>query len=386
MSPATKTIDVGGQLPVTILTGFLGSGKTTLLSRLLKTAALTNTAVIVNELGDVGLDHILVQAPADEMVLLNDGCVCCSIRGDLVITLQELLAKRITGELPPFERVVVETTGLADPAPLLQTIITDDDIKDHLKLDGVVTVVDAVNGFGQLDRHFESVKQAAVADRIVISKVDLVDTATLNDLEARLQRLNPSAHIFAAVHGELPPERLFGLGLERVGKESTDVESWLSEAAHDQAARAGQPHATAHHHAPSGVHRHDDGVCAFSIRYDGTIHPAGVKLWLDLLSAFQGPRLLRVKGLLNVMGEPLVVHVVQHLSHPPVMLDGWPDDERHSRIVFITHDLDRATIEQTLEALSFSPGRASHQRLIDPGDYAQFTRILERVQPTSGQK
>ena len=197
----------GRRLPVVLITGFLGSGKTTLLSRILQHKDMANTAVIVNEFGEIGLDHMLVETPTDddEMVLLNSGCLCCTIRGDLVDTLKNLLIKRQKGEIPAFERVVVETTGLADPAPILLTILSDELIPLWFVLDSVVTVVDAFNGRGQLDTHFESVKQAAVADRIVLSKTDIADKPKIEGIRKRLEKLNPGAKIQEVSHGDVDP-------------------------------------------------------------------------------------------------------------------------------------------------------------------------------------
>jgi G3E family GTPase len=217
MNEINKIGPEGSRLPVVLITGFLGSGKTTLLSRILQHPDMGNTAVIVNEFGEIGLDHMLLETPTDEdeMVLLNSGCLCCTIRGDLVNTLQDLLLKRQKGEIPAFERVVVETTGLADPAPILLTILSDELISQWFILDSVVTVVDAFNGSGQLDTHFESVKQAVVADRIVLSKVDITDAATIKNIRARLLTLNPGADIREVSHGDVDPYTLLNIGFAR---------------------------------------------------------------------------------------------------------------------------------------------------------------------------
>lgn len=385
-SLSLQALGLSVTFPVTVLTGFLGSGKTTLLKQFLTHPQTHNTAVIVNELGEVGLDHLLIHSPTDETVLLDNGCVCCTLRGDLSATLQELVAARVEGRIPPFERVVIETTGTADPVPLLQTILEDSDVQPFFRLDGLITVVDALNGESQLDQHFQSVKQAAVADRIVISKPDLVDEPGLERLARRLQHLNPGVPVDVAAHGRMPPARLTGASLDPRYARGGDVEAWLSESACAALEKARAASAACdHEHGPDEAsHHHADAVQTFSVRRDSVIHPAGLKLWLDLLSIFQGPRLLRVKGILNVAGRPVVVNLVQHASHPPESLDSWPGDDRDTRIVFITHGLQRADLESTLEALDFEPQVRAGTKHIDAADYQRFTGILARFRGAAG--
>lgn len=360
----TGRAENGELLPATILTGFLGSGKTTLLNRLLLHNGMANTAVIVNEFGEVGLDHLLIETPDESMVLLDSGCLCCAILGDLVQTLQTLLAKRITGAVPAFERVIIETTGLADPAPILHTLIADPDVTKYYRLDSVVTVVDAVNADGQFDRHFESVKQAAVSDRIVISKTDLATEDEVSHLIERLERINPGATVFRAVSGDINPDRLFGTDVTSLQERTGGIDGWLDT----------DPHEDAH------SHRHADGIRTFTVTRDRPVEPAGLELWLDLLASYQGPNLLRVKGLLNVAGKPVVVHAVQHLFHPPQWLDAWPGDDRRSRVVFITHGIAKPDIDRTLDALDFQPLPPNGGRTLQPADYARFLSLVKRFE------
>ncbi|MGQ0751000.1 MAG: CobW family GTP-binding protein, partial [Betaproteobacteria bacterium] len=284
--------------PVAIITGFLGSGKTTLLNRLLQRPEMAGAAVIINEFGEIGLDHLLIATPSENTVLLSSGCLCCTVRGDLVETLADLYRKRRDAAIPSFDRVIVETTGLADPVPILQTLVTDPELAPFFGLDSVVTLVDAVNGAQQLDQHPESVKQAAVADRLLLTKTDLASTEATAGLRARLARINPGARISSPVRGEADPGELFGAGMDGTGNAAA-VQRWLGEA---EFARA-----EAHHHEHD-VNRHDDHIRAFCIHHDAPVSAAGLEVWLNMLAALRGARLLRVKGLLNVDGAPVAIH------------------------------------------------------------------------------
>ena len=327
---------------VSLLTGFLGSGKTTLINALLKHPDMGETAVLVNEFGEIGLDHILVEKIDEETVLLNAGCLCCSVRDDLARALRELYIKRVKGDIPPVRRVLIETTGLADPAPIIHTLMTDPIISNRYALDGIVTTVDAVNGPAQLDSQVESVKQAAVADRLVVTKPDLVDADDLADLEDRLGAINPGAPIHRAVMGALDPDALFDAGLYDPKTKSLDVQRWLRDEAY------AEQHD--HHH---DVNRHDDRIRAHCLVLDRPLRWEAFVTWIQTLIAVNGEDLLRIKGIVDIEGQdgPIAVHGVQHLFHEPVRLPEWPDDDRRSRIVFITRGIEREVIEKPLARL-----------------------------------
>jgi G3E family GTPase len=341
-------------IPVTLLTGFLGSGKTTVLNHILKQPGMADTAVIVNEFGEIGLDHLLVESATDDVVLLNSGCLCCTVRGDIADTLLNLFVGRASGKVPYFVRVVIETTGLADPAPILHTLISDPLVAGRYSLDGVVTVVDAVNGAGTLDRQPEAVKQAAVADRLLLSKTDLAGPDGLGVLEARLAALNPGAPMIKVALGDVDPALLFNLGFYDPQSKTVDVQRWLR----DEAFAGGHTHAHEAEHGHGGgepldVNRHDDRIRAFCIVREEPISWSALATWLDALATMRGDDLLRLKAIVALSdrpGEPVVVHGVQHLFHPPVLLPQWPSDDHRTRMVFITRDLPREAIEKTLVA------------------------------------
>ena len=342
-------MDVGDQIPVSVITGFLGSGKTTLLSRLLKHPGMGRAAVIINEFGEVGLDHDLVAAATDDAVVLEGGCICCTVRSDMVETLRSLFLRRTKGELPPFERVLIETTGLADPAPILHTLMVDPLVATRYRLDSVVATVDAVNAATQLDRHAEPVKQVAVADRLLVTKTDLArDPASQRDLdrlEDRLARLNTAAPIQRVVDGEVDPELLFGAGLYDPKTKHPDVARWLHEEAYASEHRHDHDHAGHDHH-------HDSAIRAYCIYRDAPMDWSTWVGWLEALIATRGNDILRMKGILNVTGldAPVAVHGVQHLFHPPALLEAWPSDDRRSRLVFITQNIGEEAIRMMLDA------------------------------------
>jgi G3E family GTPase len=367
------------RIRVSLLTGFLGSGKTTLLARFLRHPGMASTAVIMNEFGEIGLDHELLQAPEEEIVLLNNGCLCCAVLGDLITTLHNLKRKRAENEIPWFDRVVVETSGLADPAPILHTLITDQEITTWYRLDTIVTVVDAVNAMTQLDRHFESVKQIAVADRIVLSKTDLCAACELEQLIICVRRLNPGAHIRRAVFGEIGSEILFHRESRPEAEIAVGLQAWVDAARSDEHQSGGMSPALHHGH---GDRRHlqEGEIRTFAFCLDQPLHPVGVRMWLDQISVFRGPNLLRVKGILNVEGRPTVVHAVQHLFHSPEELEHWPSEDHRSRIVFITHKLSRVDIEASLSLLTFRPEapRLAPGKL-DAATFARFSAAMKRM-------
>jgi G3E family GTPase len=357
MRDSATGVDVS--VPVTLITGFLGSGKTTLLNHLLGEPALARSAVIVNEFGAIGIDHLLVCVPSENMVLLDTGCLCCTVRGDLVQTLSELDAKAQSGAIPAFTSVVIETSGLADPVPVLETIVGHDALRRVYRVQDVVTVVDAVHGAGQLDSYPESVKQVAVADAILVSKVDLADRAIVSALRARLGRLNPGAEVHEVIRGAIDPAVLLRGQPGDSAAAPDRFERWLAQT-HDDA-------------PPSHAHRHD-GVESHSFCRDMPITRAGLVMWLDMLTALRGANLLRLKGLLNVEGEPVVVNAVQTVVHEPARLAAWPSGDRRSRIVVIGRDITREDIERTFAAFDYAPPARSGT--IDPGAYGRFVEAM----------
>jgi G3E family GTPase len=360
--------------PVSIVTGFLGSGKTTLLNRLLRDPGMARAAVIINEFGEIALDHLLVATPAENTVLLANGCLCCTIRGDLVETLSDLLARRGAGGIPAFDRVLVETTGFADPVPVLRTLASEETIAPRLRAGAVITVVDGVNGESRLDDSPEAVKQAALADCLLVSKTDLAEPAALAKLRRRLARINPAARVHEFVRGEIAPAQLFETALLDPASRCDAVERWLNE---DAYAIVGPARRAA---------RHTDGIRSFAVRHEEPVTGAGLTAWLNLMATLKGARLLRVKGIVNVAGSPVAVHVVQSVIHEPLALESWPSADHGTRIVFITRGMERSEIEATLPALGLDAKPRTAGAAIDPAAYARFVRAAAGFRSREGRE
>jgi G3E family GTPase len=337
--------------PVTLLTGFLGSGKTTLLNRILRDPAMGETAVLINEFGDVSIDHLLVREASEKVMVMSNGCICCSVAGDMVQALRDLYFRRANGEVPAFTRVIIETTGLADPAPIMHTLIEMPLVAARYSLAGIVTTVDAEHGERQLDEHMESVKQAAVADRIVLTKTDRVGRDTVTALTARLNKLNPAAPVIESVSGEVDAARLFDTGLYQPGNKTPDVARWLAAEAYRPVARRNDLPAPQSKAAAAG--RHDDRIRAFAVIIDQPVAWPQLVDALETLTTLRGAQLLRIKGIINVAGDPRprAIHAVQHTIYPAATLPAWPDADHRTRLVFITRDLDEDAVRTTLDSL-----------------------------------
>ena len=364
-------------IPVAILTGFLGAGKTTLLNFLLKDPFLADAAVIINEFGDVGIDHLLVERADENVIEMASGCLCCTIRGDLIDTIHDLLARRCRGEIKAFNRIVIETTGLADPAPVLHAVMSEPGLLAACRLEGVITVVDAFNGMATLDAHPEAVKQVAVADRIVLTKVDLLVGREGEDMLfaiiARLRKLAPAARLLTTHRNEATAERLFTMGLFDPRTRTADVQNWLAAEAYEIGEKRGRRNRRAqahddhgHHHGHDHDHhdhdhhhhdvsRHDEHIRSFSFSDANAISPQGLELFMELLKSYHGANMLRMKGIVKVSDDPsrpVVLHGVQHVFHPPVRLPAWPDKDERTRLVFIVKDIEKPMIEGLFRAFT----------------------------------
>jgi G3E family GTPase len=350
-------------IPVSVITGFLGSGKTTLLNRLLQHDGLRNSLVIINEFGEVGLDHLLVSAPSENLRLLENGCLCCEMRGDLIETLTDVAIKRARGEIPAFDRILVETTGLADPVPIVQTVVTDKELGLLFTLDSVVAVVDAAHVLSQLDVQDEIRKQIAVADVLLLSKTDLVDDEVVAAVEAAARAINPGAEIIQVLHGIVDPKLLFGRSGERTAR---DIARWLAPDDRGDGERT--------------YRLHTAEMKTFTLYRDAPVTLPGLATWLSMLAGYKGAHLLRVKGIVNVDGEPHVIHAVQTIVHEPEALERWPSDDRRTRIVFIVREIERADIERTFTAFDM-PASLGKGLEIDPAVYEQFVNAARNFIP-----
>ena len=354
------------RIPVSIITGFLGAGKSTLLNRLLRDPDMRDTAVIINEFGEVGIDHLLVESSGDAMVELSNGCLCCTVRGELTDTLVSLREGLTAGRIKALRRVVIETTGLADPAPVIQSIIGEPDISRDFALDGVITLVDAVNGLSTLDHHQEARRQVAMADRLVVTKKTLAAPGALPALEARLSTLNPIASV---IDGDTPDAARFAMlacGLYDPATKIADVSRWLHDEASHHHHHDDDHHRDGHHH-----HHHDDSIRSFSIIHDRPIEPAAIGMFVDLLRSAHSEKLLRMKAVVQLADDPdrpLVLHGVQAVFHQPERLPRWPDpSDRRTRMVLITKDLPPEFVQSLFDAFTGTPrvDQADRQALED---------------------
>jgi G3E family GTPase len=363
------------RIPVSIITGFLGAGKSTLLNRLLKDPVMQDAAIIINEFGDVSIDHMLVESSGDGIIELAEGCLCCTVRGELVDTLAELMDGIQTGRVKPVKRVVIETTGLADPAPVMQSVMGNPVIAQNFALNGVITVVDAVNGLATLDNHDEAVKQVAVADRLIVTKRKLGDQATLAQLTERLSALNPRAVIEDGDSETWNAASMLDNGLYDATDKVADVSRWLGEEAekdahhhdahhhdhhHEHDEHYGHDHeGHHHHHHHHDVNRHDASIRSFSILHDKPIEPMAIDMFIDLLRSAHGEKLLRMKAIVQLSDNPdrpLILHGVQKIFHAPERLAAWPDpSDRRTRMVLITKDLPEAFVQDLFGAFTGTP-------------------------------
>ncbi|MBC7781330.1 MAG: GTP-binding protein [Proteobacteria bacterium] len=364
------------RLPTLLLTGFLGAGKTTLLNAMLAGKEMSRSLVIINEFGAIGIDHLLVATPAENMRLLESGCLCCEMRGDLVETLESAVALWHRSGGRTFDRVLIETTGLADPVPIIQTLVADESLACNFTLDRVVTLVDGVNGRTQLQTVAAAVKQVVVADTLVVSKTDVASVDTLGGLNAWLEELNPLAARHVVIKGVVP--EALDIELRMSAARRREVEDWGGERFKKQTGT----YRTGHRHSANELtrgHTHADAIVSFAFRFSAPATQAGLAVWLGSLARLQGDRLLRMKGIVNVAGRPVVVHTVQSIVHDPQPLLAWPDEHHDSRLVFIGRDLDPREIERSFEALQMTESLASSVTVpgtLNVADYEAFVKAM----------
>ena len=349
------------RIPVTLVTGFLGSGKTTLVNRMLKARSHAHAAVVVSEYGEIGIDHVLIEAPRSRMRLIDGGCLCGHVHEEVAASLLHLLRQRERGAESSFDRVIIETSGLADPVPIIQILLTDLAVVAAYELRQVITVVDGVHGIEHLDEFTESLKQAAVADVVVLSKTDIADAAGLEAVAARLAEVNPGARQVRCAHGLLDPALFEGVAYD-AAQVGAEARSWLNDAGYAQ-------------RTPAAGAKGAISTC--SLTHEGEITIPGLVIWLNLLSGFRGGGLLRVKGVVNVEGIPYAVQAVQTVISEPVRLPGWPDDDRRSKLVFITRGMDTEELRATFGAFSFEGGRDARNLTIRPQTYERFKQAIE---------
>ncbi|MDB5892126.1 MAG: hypothetical protein JWP47_2957 [Polaromonas sp.] len=337
---------LAGKIPVTLITGFLGSGKTTLISRLLRHPDMDRVAVVINEIGEIGIDNDLVRMSSENVSLLANGCLCCSVRTDLQETLRELFGQRRAGEIPDFDRVMIETTGLADPAPVIQTLASDTMLGANYRLDGVVTLVDAVNALWQLQDSPEAEQQIALADRIFITKCDLAGADGTQALEQAISTINPNAELRQCTMGDLHPSALVGIGLQNLRADGNTLrflgELYLEKPDQQAGTYLGEK-------MPA---RHDPAVNTLSLRFEQAFTWATFSATMELVIALRGKDLLRVKGIVNVEGNPVVVQGVGHVFHPPLTLERWPSEDMQTRLVFITRNIEASSLKAVFSAVN----------------------------------
>lgn len=338
---------LAGKIPVTLITGFLGSGKTTLISRLLLHPDMDRVAVVINEIGEIGIDNDLIKMSSENVSLLANGCLCCSVRTDLQETLRELFGERRAGQIPDFDRVMIETTGLADPGPVIQTLASDTMLGAHYRLDGVVALADAVNALSQLGDRPEAEQQIALADRIFITKCDLAAEAQVQDVQQALRTINPRADIRRCSHGDLHPRELIGIGLQS-SRASDSTLHFLGELkpAHSEPEQASDSYLGSRLPA-----RHDPAVKTLSLRFDAPFTWTSFSAAMELVISLRGKDLLRVKGIVNVEGKPVVVQGVGHVFHPPLTLDRWPSADTGTRLVFISRNMEADSLRSLFSAV-----------------------------------
>jgi G3E family GTPase len=341
---------LAGKIPVTLITGFLGSGKTTLISRLLKHPDMDRVAVIINEIGEVGIDHDLVSMSSENVSLLANGCLCCTVRTDLQETLRELFGDRRAGRIADFNRVMIETTGLADPAPVLQTLASDTMLGAHYRLDGVVTLVDAVNATFQLQQHAEAERQIALADRIFITKSDLAGGHEIEALRSVIAAVNPKAEVRLCAMGDLHPSALIGIGLTSA-RAGDNTLRFLGELASDDQVEQTDNMTKAAYLGDRLPARHDPAVKTLSLRFTEPFTWTSFTAAMEMVISLRGQDLLRVKGIVNVEGKPMVVQGVGHVFHPPIALDRWPSEDNETRLVFITRNMESASLRGLFTAV-----------------------------------